>query len=231
MSIAELAAATGIGRQITHRLVNTLVEAGYVVRDERSARYRLGLEAIYLAHQAVDNIALRTLAMPFMTDLARTSGMTINLNVFDRLNHTVLCVESVDGADKARYNMHAGSQGALHVGASRKVILACLTDDEVTRTLDAVATFTDEDRARVRKELATIREQGFAITRGESVARGVGCAVALFEPRSQTFGSLSALGQVSQVTDAQIQSVTDDLVLIARRINARSAARTNGDDA
>lgn len=222
MSVSEVAAAAGLGRQITQRLVNTLVEEGYLIRDERTSRYRLGLETIRLSRQALGGINLRTLAMPYMADLARTSGMTVNLNVLDEHNMTVLCVESVDGGDRIRYNMHPGSYGALHVGASRKIILAYLPQSEIDRVLDRVHSLNQDGRETLKKELAVFRSQGWAVTQGESQARAIGCAVPLFGPGGRPAGSLSALGQVSQIGEAKVHAVIDDLVMVARQINDRS---------
>lgn len=221
LSLAEITARTALARPVAQRLVNTLVDAGYLMRAPSSRRYQVALECIYLSTSARRAMEPRIHALPLMIDIARDTGETVNLNLLDRRNWMALCVESVDGAEKARYNMNLGSPGHLHAGASRKVILAYLSDADRAAALarhgiPRVGPNTVRDEATLLDQLAEIREQGWAVTMAESQAGEViGCAVPiLMRTGDRVIGSLSVIGPASRL-DADKQRHVVELLLQA----------------
>lgn len=217
-SLSDICAATGLSRQIAQRLVNTLMVEGYLTRASGSRRYQLDLETIYLSTSARQASLPRVHALPLMIDIARNTGETVNLNLLDRRRWMALCVESVDGTEKTRYNMRLGLAGHLHAGASRKVILAYMTAEERSAAFEmhgrprlTSATTTDEER--LDEELEKIQGQGWAVTTGESQTGFVGCAAPLFTPGSKTIlGSLSVIGSPARLDQPRQQAIVEQLL-------------------
>lgn len=242
LSLSEISAATGISRQVAQRLVNTLLAEGYLTRDPGSKRLQPSIETIHLSSSARNAMVPRLHALPHMIDIARATQETVNLSVLDRRHWLALCVESVDGADKARYNMRLGTSGHLHVGASRKVILAWMTEEERSLALahhglPMVGPNAVVDIPALESELARIRADGWAVTFGESQPGATGCSVPVFAGGSGPIhGSLSVIGAHQRMTEdkrtavlAQLQDAQAAIHRSLRTGSSDGAAATGGE--
>ncbi len=66
----DLAARTGIPRPTVARLTRTLAMLGYLRYDQPTARYRLTVSMLTLAHPVLAQLAVRRIARPLMQQLA-----------------------------------------------------------------------------------------------------------------------------------------------------------------
>ncbi|WP_084455086.1 acyl-CoA dehydrogenase family protein [Comamonas composti] len=80
----EISDRTGLPKPTVSRLTYTLTLLGYLSRDARLQKYRLGPGVLSLGHPLLASMQVRQLAKPFMESLARTTGCTVNLGVRDR---------------------------------------------------------------------------------------------------------------------------------------------------
>src|SRR5262245_36549648 len=76
----ELSARTGLNRSTVYRILNALEREELVVSDG-AGRYHLGLELAILGGLALRRLDLRGLALPYLRELARRSGETVDLEV------------------------------------------------------------------------------------------------------------------------------------------------------
>jgi len=95
LGVSQIAARAQLPKSTTHRLLAVLVEHGYVERVD--ARYRLGRAIFELGNMVSDcrPRSLRSIAMPYMTNLYEASHATVNLAVLD--GSDVLYVEKIYG--------------------------------------------------------------------------------------------------------------------------------------
>src|SRR5664280_2602065 len=73
----------GLDKATVTRLLRTLVEAGYVIQDETTRRYRLGGKILWLAHRVTSGLDLRSVARPHLRALRDELGETVHLGVID----------------------------------------------------------------------------------------------------------------------------------------------------
>jgi len=165
----EIADRTGLPKPTISRLTYTLTLLGYLSRDAVLQKYRLGTGVLSLGHPLLASMGVRQVARPFMEQLARDTGCTVNLGMRDREN--VVYVESVR-ADKG--NQHLPDIGStrplLATSIGRALILAC-PPPERTAILNRLrlqdAALFDTHRAAWLADQKLYAEHGFCHARGD----------------------------------------------------------------
>lgn len=115
-----LSADTGLHASTAHRILNTLLEIGYVERT-RAGHYQLGVRLLQLGNRVQMHVDLRREALPVMESLRDLVGETVNLTV--REGDEVVYIERVSGTRNMRVELVIGGRAPLHVTAVGKVFL------------------------------------------------------------------------------------------------------------
>jgi len=185
LTIGELARRNNLPRSTVHRLVVNLMRLGFLARDARTERYRLGLLLAELGTIALSRMGLREKARPIMVRLAEQTGEVVCLAVVER--NRSMYVEVVEGRHGLRLRATVGSSTPLHASATGTVLLAYMPEAEVRRL--AVETGLPKLTARtitriepLLERLAAIRARGFSIDEGESEEGLTGLAAPVRSP-------------------------------------------------
>ncbi|MFC9427492.1 IclR family transcriptional regulator [Streptomyces sp. NPDC056987] len=166
--LGQVAERLGVHKSTALRLLRTLHEHGLVYRQQ-DQRYRLGARLFALAQEAVENLDLREIAHPHLVALNEQCGHTVHLAV--REEGDVLYIDKVESRYPVRMYSRIGRPVAITVAAVAKLLLADLPEAErraVAERLDypAYTPRSTTDAAAFLKELATVREQGWATDLG-----------------------------------------------------------------
>ena len=182
LSAADIAQATGLNRTTVYRLSARLSRGGWVHRlgagevtelDIGPAMHGL---ALLVTNKYDTDAQLR----PIIEGLARSLSETVHVGTLDR-DHVVHVARAMpdDGLNLAA---PIGSRESAHLAALGKALLATMPDDAVrerfvgreltVRTKNTIATVE-----ALLKELAIVRERGFAVDDEESRI-GVKCIAA-----------------------------------------------------
>jgi DNA-binding IclR family transcriptional regulator len=177
LSLAELAARCGLERPTAWRLLLTL-EANGLVDKVEPAHYRLTPGWHGLTHpHAVDSLV--RLAHSVLEEAARRLEVTASLVTVQRLR--LEYVDQVDGPAFASPRWEGAL--SLHASSPGKAVLAALPDREwqamVGTSFEQLTETTVTDPDAFATEIATIREQGYAICRGEDVTYSNGASAAI----------------------------------------------------
>jgi DNA-binding IclR family transcriptional regulator len=180
-TIGPLAETSGLDRATAYRLLSTLVEAGFVERDQRKV-YRLGLQAMQLGLSAMNQAPLREICRPVMQRLARRTEDTVFLVV--RNGDYAHCLHCEEGAYPVKAMvLQIGGMRVLGIGSAGMTLLARLEDDQIEALY---ARHQDEFQPggpalrQLKQLVAKTREQGCAMTDG-LVTEGVGGVGMSFE--------------------------------------------------
>lgn len=198
--LSELAAQTGLPLPTIHRLMRTLLGRGYV-RQLPNRRYVLGPRLIRLGESAGRQFGAD--ARPFLAEVAQELGESANLAMIDR--DMVVYVAQASSGHSMRMFTEVGRRVHTHCTGVGKAVLAQLEDSAVREIMrragmPSATEHSITDVEALLAELATIREQGYAIDDGEQEI-GVRC-YAVPIPGAPTPTALSVSGPDTRVTEA-----------------------------
>ncbi|MFJ7069239.1 IclR family transcriptional regulator [Streptomyces sp. NPDC101115] len=149
---SDLARRLGLSTSTAHRLARTLLAAGFLEQDARTARYRLGPAVTELGRLSYHQRGLH-LAAPELRDLAERTGTTTALALRSGAHAVIVAGDAV--------TPKAGLRRPLRSTAPGKVLLAWpgdeepgLPDGESSLVRDRGHALDDEDPCRGVRTLA-----------------------------------------------------------------------------
>ncbi|HEY8496454.1 MAG TPA: IclR family transcriptional regulator [Limnochordales bacterium] len=168
LGITELSQRTGLAKSVVSRVLVPLVQGGYVERDPRTRRYRVGLRAFEFGLRYLSCSGAPQSAWQMLDELARETGCTAYLGVLDGPECVVLAAE--EGRDRIRVVVSPGERMPAHGTAMGKAIMAHLDErarealltEGWPRDLDGQP-WRILDPDALREDLAATRVRGYAL--------------------------------------------------------------------
>jgi DNA-binding IclR family transcriptional regulator len=172
VSVSDLARATKINVSTAYRLLQTLMARGYVVQEAANRGYLLGPRIFQMGSAYLQGSDLATIARPHLEALRDTVGETAYLVMFSQGEIVQLC--KADGKQAVSAAIRPMVREPAYCTATGKVLLSALAPEELEKYVQNVAlqSFTPHtltSKAELRREIAKVRENGFAVDSEEFV--------------------------------------------------------------
>lgn len=222
--VTDLAAEVGFGKSRVHGLLQTLIERGFVLKEESSGHYRCTLKIWELGSRVLERLDIRPAARPMVEALAARTGETVHLSILDGAE--ILHIDKIDSAQPVRAYSRIGGRAPAFCVATGKAQLAYAPESilrEVAKGMKRYTSRTITNFEDFRKELQRVRETGYAINRGEWREGVVGLAAPILDMRN---GALAAIGISGPVERLSLTHLRGFAPLVVK--SARSVARTLG---
>ncbi len=211
LSAADIGRLVGLPKQTAHRLCNTLVEEGYLARDEARGHLRPGRRARHMSngilHASTSHIA-RHQILRYVADKV---GETVNFVVPE--DQGMSYKDRVETNWAFRIQLPVGSHVPFHCTASGKTFLATLPAAERKRLVNVLAldpltpnTITSPDK--LLAELKTISRRGFALDNEEFVDSMVAVAVPVRDTSGRYVASLAVHGPIQRMAIAELPNLS-----------------------
>ena len=168
-SFSQLLGSLGIPRSSLFHLLTNLLSRKFLERDPKTERYRLGAEVIEIARK-VQRPSLRDRVTPLLHQLSLEVSETCGFYV--QVDDSVEVLASAISTQALSYTMKVGMNAPLYAVSAGKIMLSELPAEELSQyvarvTLAPVTPHTNRSKARLKKEIATIKATGFAYSREE----------------------------------------------------------------
>lgn len=218
-SITEIANCCKLTKPTVYRLLQTLEDSLMVTQDPINHRYYLGPLINRIAsnpeanHHYLINCALE--GLKYLWDF---SGETVELNIMAHLQY----IRLYEIQSKYELKVVAGPDpvGPVYVGATAKVLLSQLDDDELQTALNNVKIRRVTERSVIDKkeiilQAREIRQRGYAVSFGERIAE----ALCISAPIKNYFWpvALSLVGPVSRL-EPRMEETIKEVTAVASHI-------------
>ena len=178
--VSDIGRAIGLAPSTTHRLLAALSSREFLQQNPKSKKYQLGIKIFQLGSSVANRFSIRNAALANMEKLAADSGETVNLGILSGTE--IVYLEKILNDDPIRVELQVGHSVPAHCTAMGKAMLAFQPPGKLEEIIAAIrfekrTSTTITDGAALRRELAAIRTQGYAIDDGELI-EGIKCIAA-----------------------------------------------------
>jgi IclR family transcriptional regulator, KDG regulon repressor len=196
LTISDLSRELGISKSTVHGIAKALEGIGAIARDTKTRRYTLGMTLFELAHRVYARIDLKDLARPILENLMRSTRQSVFLGI--RSGDRVSIIDIVESTQDLKITAHIGARLPLLVGATGKVFLASLAEDEAAHMIRAAGLRRDTERSitdpdRYMEEIRKARALGYAFDH-EEYMQGVRAVAAPIQVQGQQMSAIWVVG-------------------------------------
>lgn len=224
----QAAAVLGLPVSTAHRLLRKLADLEFASQAERGS-FSAGMELYRIAGRLISQVPFASIAEPMLAALTERFNETSMLTILERRQLRMYFAISAAPPDPMRYVIELNKTAPLIWGASGRVLLAHLGEEEIQRAIDTAAT-TDVrgatiDPAELRADLEKIRAQGFAISFSHRTLNSIGIAAPFFDARGEIVGALAFQIPAFRYQEAALGELTGALKENAAKISRKIGAR------
>lgn len=211
--ISQLSERLGMNKTSIFRLLATFENRGYVEKEQRSGKYKLGLSAYEIGQKFLSRMGLLRKAKPVMEKLIRACNEAIYMAVPN--GNDVLLLDMVDTTQQVKIIPLLGRRYPITGPSAGRVILA---HSETARAKCGLDGLSD-----LESELSHIREQGGCYDQGMFGEGIASLAAPLIDAQGNVPGSICMVGpefrlSPDKITDELLPSLTEAGIVISSKL-------------
>jgi IclR family transcriptional regulator, acetate operon repressor len=209
VSLTELARQVGVDKVIVYRILKTFAAHRYVVRDDKTRRYRIGPAPLEIAQRFAQANPPHVLLQPRLQMLRDRCGETVHFTTLS--GDEILLVSVNQSPNRVRVAGEIGERAPVHCTASGKAFLAFATPALLERLFAArpprLTPRTIVERRAMRREVELIRRRGYAIDNEEFDVGARAVAAPVFDHIGNCSGCVTIVGPSSRFGDARVKEL------------------------
>lgn len=202
LTLAEVARRSNLPPSSTHRILQRLVELGWIERSRFD--YQLGIRMFEFGAQALRQRGLHDIALPVMRRLHRQTGCTVHVSML--VDSEILHLYRVGSGPNAALSWDEGSrQPVEHTAAGHALLATIPVDDWPALSFASAPTcYSIRSRSHLQRELQRVRDRGGVAVDAQGCTLGVTAVAAGIDVEGFGHTALSLSGPADAVRTANL---------------------------
>lgn len=227
VGVSELARQFGTTKSRIHRHLQTLVSAGYLLRDADTERYGISARLMALGQAVGESFELASAARFVARELRDRLGHAVTVSQREPGGMRVLLL--VPSRSNIEISVKPGSLLSLHGSAQGKICLAygdqLLLPQLCDSTLEKHTAYTILDPEQLRAEIETVRRQGWAVAPNETMVGLNALAAPIFDALGSYAGAVTMVDSIQFLGPVPPADHIAELKAAAQRISTNLGYR------
>jgi DNA-binding IclR family transcriptional regulator len=221
--MAEIIRGTGMTKPTAHRVVNMLLDMGFLERDGLDTGFIEGAGLVDLAYRTLAAAAPRSLRHSILQGISEQVGETVNYGVLS--GSEVLYLDRVEAKWPLGLRFDAGSRVPAHCTAVGKLLLSRMSDSDLRALVESMpmSAYTANTITAVEPLLSTLtnmRRDGIG-TDDQEFMHGVVCvSVPVVADDGRCFGGIAVSAPEARMTLNQMLSYVPQMRKAAANLAA-----------
>ena len=223
IGITEISKKLHMGLSTVYRILTTLKSRGYVIQNQQTTKYRLGIKLFGLGYAVKSTKRLVEITKPYLKQLSQSTNETANLAILE--GKEVIYIAKIESPEILTTNIKIGTRLPAHCTSLGKVLLASISNREFEslykndEPLPSLTSDSITSLEGLKKHLKKVKIQGYAVDR-EEYKIGINCvSVPIFSRNGEVIAAISITGPASRFTIDEIKEVKDELMNVSKEIS------------
>ena len=209
LGVTEISKELGVDKSSATRLIQTLVEHEFAIKDPQSRRFLLGPKVHKLANHSTKNLPLKNLSMPLLQRLTEQTGENSHVAIFSQ--DMCLVIADIESTAQLRVVSGEGRLIANHCTAIGKCLIA-FGDHPLPKVLNSHTPRTITSRDQLKLHLEQVRNRGYALD-DEEHEYGVRCMAApIYNENGRAIASVGISGPTVRVTLDKVPELSEIVI-------------------
>lgn len=221
--VSELSEELGLAKSTVSRLLSTLASEGFVIKEEKTREYRLGLSVLTLGGIVTNNLEIHKEATPVLNKLVNDTGETAHLSILDNLD--TIYIHKEECHHPVRILTHIGRRNPAYCTSSGKVLLAYSDSELIEEVIEnGLVSYTENtitNPDELRRELETIRKQGYAVSTQELTVGTRSVAAPIRDYTGNVVSAITVVGPIQRMKDSKIPEIAKKVMYAGREASER----------
>ncbi|WP_372884563.1 IclR family transcriptional regulator [Shimia sp.] len=160
LSNGDISERTGLPNSTISRLTYTLLKSGYLLYDNDTGRYRMGVPVLSLGYACLSGLPVRETSQNYMQELANECGEGVQVALGGRVDYTMIYLATARSRSVISLQLDVGSRISLARSAMGRAYIAACGAEEKEEILASIRDHAaPEDWPALRDGIAQAAEE------------------------------------------------------------------------
>lgn len=228
VGVSEMSRAFGTTKSRVHRHLQTLVSAGYLIRNAETERYSISARLMALGQAVSEGFELASAAREIARELRDQLGHAVVISQPESDGNRILLLmpsrSDVDISVKpgSMLQFASSAQGKITLAFGDQLLLPRLLADGIPM----ITPYTVTDPDTIRREIEAVRRHRWATAPNEAMVGLNALAAPIFDALGSYVGSIAMTDSIQFIQETPTTEQIRELLLAADRVSASLGYRS-----